>query len=49
MDDVVTIPISVTYRIINGEAVKISAEYANIGADTLARFLLDAFRVAVER
>lgn len=41
--DICSIPVQATYRIINGELVRISAEYADISADALARFLIQKF------
>ena len=35
------IPVTATYEIINGEAVMISAEWADIPADDIARFLIE--------
>ena len=40
-DDVCRIPVSATVEIIGGEAVMTSAEYADIPADTIARFLIE--------
>lgn len=37
------VPISATYRIIDGNPVMIDAEYADIPADLFARFLLQKF------
>lgn len=37
------IPVQATYRIVNGEPVRIEAEYMDISADTLARFLIQKF------
>lgn len=37
------IPVKATYQIIDGKAVKVSAEYADISADEFARFLLRGF------
>ena len=37
------VPISATFRIIDGEPVMIDAEYADIPADVFARFLLQKF------
>lgn len=45
MIDTITIPVQATYRIVNGEPVMIAAEYADVSADAVARFLLDAFHV----
>lgn len=48
-DDMITIPIQATYRTINGEVVMVSAEYAEVSADAVARYLLDAFNVSAEK
>ena len=45
MADVITIPVSATYRIINGEAVQVSAEHTDVSADFVARFLLERFGI----
>lgn len=37
------VPISATYRLIDGEPVMIDAEYVDIPADVFARFLLQKF------
>ena len=42
-DDMCRIPISATYRIIDGEPVMISADYRDIPADLIARFLIQKF------
>ncbi len=47
MPDIIQIPVEATYRIINGEAVQIAAVYADVSADAVARFLIDAFHVPV--
>lgn len=39
------IPITATYTIVNGEAVMVAAEYADIPADTIARYLVDKLGV----
>lgn len=39
------IPVSATIRIINGEAVMISAERVDIPADAIAQFLIEKFGV----
>ena len=43
------IPVKATYRIIDGEPVMISAEYADIPADVIARLLLPRFDVAHDK
>ncbi len=42
-DDMIRVPVSATYRIIDGEPVRIQAEYVEISADTFARFLIQKF------
>ena len=41
------IPIRATYKIINGEAVKVDEERANIPTDTLAQIFMRGFGVSV--
>jgi len=41
--DTINIPVQATYRITNGEAVKVAAVYANIPASSIARLLLRGF------
>lgn len=43
------VPISATYRIIDGEPVLISAEYADIPADVIARLLLRHFGKTIDK
>lgn len=40
-----SIPVSATYRIIDGEPVRISAEYADITPDCFAQFLIRKFGI----
>lgn len=47
-DDLMKIPVQATYRIVDGEAMLIAAEYAEVSADAFARFLLDSFNVPVD-
>ena len=44
-DNICKIPIKATYRIVDGEAVMVAAEYADIPADAIARFLIDKLGV----
>lgn len=44
-DNVCRIPVSATVEIIGGEAVMTSAEYADIPADAIARFLIERFGI----
>ncbi len=37
------IPITATYRIVNGEPVRVADEYVDVPADVIARFLLEKF------
>lgn len=39
--DVCRIPISATFRIIDGEPIMIEAEYRDIPADAIARYLIE--------
>ena len=41
--DTLHIPVTATYRIIDGEAVKIAAEYADVPTDIIARLLVRGF------
>ena len=43
MKDILRVPVEVTYRIVDGEPVKVRAEYAEISADAFARFLIQKF------
>lgn len=40
-DNICKIPVSATFTIVDGEAVMTAAEYAEIPADAIARFLVD--------
>lgn len=42
-NDICKIPVSATYTIVNGEPVMTSAEYVDISADAIARFLIERF------
>lgn len=42
-DNMCRIPVSATYRIVNGEPVLVDAEYKDIPADVIARFLIQKF------
>lgn len=44
-NNVCRIPVNATMQIINGEAVMIDAEYADIPADKIAEFLIKSFGV----
>lgn len=44
----ISIPLAATYRIMDGRAVLIDAEYMDIPADLIARFLLDGLHVPVD-
>lgn len=45
MNDICKIPIRATYTVINGKPVMTAAEYAEISADTIAKFLVDKLGV----
>ena len=40
-DNMCRIPIEATYQIVNGEPVLVKAEYRDIPADVIARFLIE--------
>ena len=40
-DNICTIPVAATFNIINGKAVMVAAEYADIPADAIARYLVE--------
>ena len=44
-NNICQIPMRITYKIIDGQPVKISAEYQDIPADLIAQFLLQKFGV----
>lgn len=44
-DNICRIPVRATYKIVNGEPVKVSAEYRDIPADLIAQFLLQKFGI----
>ena len=48
-DDILHIPISARYKIVDGKAVMVSAVYEDIPARRIAEFLLDRFGVPWER
>lgn len=48
MTDMCHIPVTATYQIINGEPVQVAAEYRDIPATSIARWLLERFNVPVE-
>ena len=41
--DICKIPIQATYKIVDGEVELVSAEYTDIPADNIARFLIQNF------
>lgn len=45
MNDICKIPVRATYSIINGKPVMTSAEYAEVSADAIARYLVDKLGV----
>ena len=44
-DNICKIPVAATFTIIDGKAVMTAAEYADISADAIARFLVDKLGV----
>lgn len=44
-DSICKIPVSATFTIVEGKAVMTAAEYAEISADAIARFLVDKLGV----
>lgn len=44
-DNICKVPIAATFTIVDGKAVMTAAEYAEISADTIARFLIDKLGV----
>lgn len=45
MNDICKIPVRATYTVINGKPVMTAAEYAEISADIIAKFLVDKLGV----
>ena len=45
MNDTCKIPVCATYTIVNGKPVMTAAEYAEISADAIAKFLVDKLGV----
>ena len=41
--ETIRVPISATYQVINGEVVKVSADYRDIPVDTFAQLLIKAY------
>lgn len=41
MNDICKIPVCATFTVINGKPVMTAAEYADISADAIAKFLVD--------
>lgn len=41
MNDMCRIPTRVTYSVINGEPIMTAAEYSEVSADAIAKFLVD--------
>ena len=48
-DNLITIPVAASYRVIDGKPVMVSAEYWEVSADDVARFLLEKFNVPFEK
>lgn len=42
-DEMCKIPVEATYRVIDGEVVRVSAKYVDVPADVIARFLIQKF------
>ena len=47
-NDTIKIPVTAHMRIIDGKAIMVDAEYLEVSADAVARFLMDAFHVQYE-
>ena len=45
MNDTCRIPVCATFRIVDGKAIMVAAEYADIPADAIAKFLVDKLGV----
>lgn len=44
-DNMCRIPVNATYRIVDGEPVLVNAEYRDIPADVIARFIIEKFGI----
>ncbi|MCI9575293.1 MAG: hypothetical protein HFJ84_01205 [Clostridiales bacterium] len=42
-NDMISVPVSATYRVVDGQVICLHAEYAEISADMFARFLIQKF------
>lgn len=42
-DEICKNPVEATYRVIDGEVVRVSAKYVDVPADVIARFLIQRF------
>ena len=42
--ETIRIPVQATYKIVNGEAVRVDAEFADISVDAFVQYLLRKFR-----
>lgn len=45
MNDICSIPVRATFRIVDGKPVMVAAEYADIPADAIAAYLVDKLGV----
>lgn len=41
MNDICKIPVRATFRVVDGETVMVAAEYADIPADAIARYIVE--------
>lgn len=48
-DDILHLPVSAKYKVVDGKLVMVSAEYVDIPAHQVAEFLLDRFGVPWKR
>lgn len=46
--ETITVPIKASYQIIDGKPVMVSADYANVPVDAVARLLMHGFGVEAE-
>ena len=48
-ENICRIPVTATFSIINGKAVMVAAEYADIPAEEIARFLVERCGIALSQ
>lgn len=48
MAETIRVPITAKYQIIDGKAVQVDAEYADVPVDVIAKLLLKGFGVSTE-